>query len=95
MFAQKRVGASLLFYVGVFISMLIFTVAVAEEGSAIPLTLLKAVQQKGTIELGTKQDGLWLPGTDGLAIRGTGEVGTKGVEQHRRRLKGLMHQFIE
>jgi len=30
--------------------------------------------------------GLWLPGTGVLTPRGTGEVGTKGVEQHRHRL---------
>ena len=88
MFAQKMVGASfLLFYVGVlFIIMSTFTVAVAKEGSAIPLNLLKAVQQNGTIKPGPKQDRPWLPSTGGLTPRGTREVVTKGVEQHRRRL---------
>ena len=75
----------LVFVVGVFlINVSTFTVAVADEGT-ITLTLLKAVQQ-------TKQDRPWLPGTGGLAPRGAGEVGTNGVEQHRRRLSGIMYK---
>ena len=86
----KIVGASfLLCAVGVLlINMLTFTVAMAEEGSTTRLTLLhvKALQQNGTIKPGPKQDRPWLPGTGVLTPRGAGEVGTKGVEQQRRRL---------
>jgi hypothetical protein len=57
------------------------------------LTLLKTVQQNGTIKPGPKQDRSWLPGTGGLAPRaGTGEVGTNGVKQHRRRLSGILYK---
>ena len=70
-------------------------VAVAEGNTTV--TLLNTLKNKGTwngtTKLGKKQDGhYWWPGTGGLTPRGTGEVGTKGVEQQRRRLSGIIYK---
>jgi len=86
------VGAPLLvFVVGVFLtSTSTVTVALAEEGSTTTVTLLKAMQQNGTIKPGPTQDRPWLPFTGVLTPRRTGKVGTNGVEQPRRRLSGIV-----